>query len=563
MVRLNNKSFSIGRQKKKNVFYEDSLPLKLGIGCIGILVVLSISVWFHQIIQILFSDSQIDNVKSNEPEFERVSAPKSALTTALRNKKDVARIDAPQLPLLPAFAPIPNAEKLVDDLLKGENPSIPGIVALSQIFLTKLHEMQSEMRKDKPFDHLKIVTAFYDLVSEHLIPFEEAYRGRPIFDIREDDSVFISIAAFREHLLDQTMRFAFDNAENPDKLYIGAVVQNCFGLNGGPLPCKTGAQVVGKNKQGRDKTKVSDAPPDTNGIETFCGDEAYKKYCDSGQIRVIYIDENEALGPAYSRYFASKLWGGETHFMQVDSHLVFAKNWDTGFINEAKAAKSFPKAVLSSYPPGFSGNGADHILGKTSGSRLCSCEFSTHDVEKEILRINAGGNYHGDEDRPKQIPFIAAGFFFARAEFLVDVPFDPFLPWCFMGEEILLSIRAWTSGWDIYAPRLNLIAHQYRPGRMGLPKFWGSVGRTWGGSGPYMNSQLQWKVIHRIKNLVGYEESTREKIGNQGLDVVLRELEHYGPGSKRTLEDYLELAKIDVQKKKCHYMEWCTMSKLD
>ena len=34
----------------------------------------------------------------------------------------------------------------------------------------------------------------------------------------------------------------------------------------------------------------------------------------------------------------------------------------------------------------------------------------------------------------------------------------------------MLSMRAWTHGWDIYAPRKNWISHQYRPGRMGLPK---------------------------------------------------------------------------------------------
>ena len=53
-----------------------------------------------------------------------------------------------------------------------------------------------------------------------------------------------------------------------------------------------------------------------------------------------------------------------------------------------------------------------------------------------------------------------------------------------MGEEVLLSIRAWTSGWNIYAPRLNLIAHEYRPGHMGQPKLWG-------GSGPMINFHLQ------------------------------------------------------------------------
>jgi GT2 family glycosyltransferase len=52
-------------------------------------------------------------------------------------------------------------------------------------------------------------------------------------------------------------------------------------------------------------------------------------------------------------------------------------------------------------------------------------------------------------DKPYQTAYIAGGFFFVRSEFLIDVPFDPYLPWIFMGEEIALSLRAWTHGWDI------------------------------------------------------------------------------------------------------------------
>jgi hypothetical protein len=54
----------------------------------------------------------------------------------------------------------------------------------------------------------------------------------------------------------------------------------------------------------------------------------------------------------------------------------------------------------------------------------------------------------------------------------MDMPFDPYLPWIFMGEEIALSLRAWTHVWGIYAPRKDYIVHQYRLGSMGLPKFW-------------------------------------------------------------------------------------------
>lgn len=57
-------------------------------------------------------------------------------------------------------------------------------------------------------------------------------------------------------------------------------------------------------------------------------------------------------------------------------------------------------------------------------------------------------------------------------------------------------MRAWIHGWDIYVPRQNYIAHQYRPGRMGLPKFWGSVGRLYGRSG--MNNALQGSVLMKI-----------------------------------------------------------------
>ena len=106
-----------------------------------------------------------------------------------------------------------------------------------------------------------------------------------------------------------------------------------------------------------------------------------------------------------------------------------------------------------------------------------------------------GRGYNGDEPRPTQIPFVAAGFFFTRAEFLRDVPFDPFMPWLFMGEEIALSMRAWTHGWNIYAPRKNLISHQYRPGYMGLPKFWGTVNRMFRGAAN--NNVLQKPVIKR------------------------------------------------------------------
>jgi len=473
---------------------------------------------------------------------------------------------SPRLPILPVFPKILDSDKLIDDTLQGK-PTIAGIVAILQNFVSEFHDMNKVLSAEKS-PPATILRQFFDLAEKYLLPFDSHYRGRTIFPVREDGSIFLSLAAFREHLLKETLIGAFSNAKSPDKLFIGAVVQNCFGrvdengtIHAEGKPCRSGFEVTGKNKKGHDTTTVSDAPPDRNGIEDFCDDPNFKKYCNSGQVRVMYVHEPESIGPAMARYFASKLWGGETYFVQLDAHLRFAEHWDEKYITESKATSNYPKSVLSTYPPGFSGKEVNQRVDESPGARLCNCKFSDSPIEKSILRIGNGRGYTGDEKHPTQIPFIAAGFFFAHADFLRDVPFDPLMPWCFMGEEIALSVRAWTSGWNIYAPRKNLIVHQYRPGRMGLPKFWEGVNRLYRGSGADNNS-LQGRAVQRVKHMVGYEDSSREIMKGNGEEFILTEQEHYGIGSVRTLDEYMDWTGIDVKKKKCPKMESCSNGEL-
>jgi Glycosyltransferase (GlcNAc) len=451
------------------------------------------------------------------------------------------------VPVLPIFAPVPDAERYKRQTLDENNPqpSLAGIIAILQDFVKELHRVNQHALQQA--SALEICQTVFDLTRQHLGRFDAVYRRTtsttnsgggdsgagsggdsnsaggngnsdskniPIFPIRNDESIFMSLAAFREDLLADTMRFAFMNAQHPDKLHVGAVVQNCFGkvledshgnvttIDTTGLPCRTGVQVVGRNAQtGKDMTKVSDAPPDRNGIAEFCQMPDYAKYCQNGQVRVLYVHEMDSSGPAMARYLASKLWAGETYFLQTDSHLMFAEHWDAKYRAEVQAASSFPKAVLSSYPPGFPSNAErdpEHAkVPETPGARLCTCSTRLDDPNP-IIRINTGVGYslHNGElpPRPTQIPFIAgtlryffscffvslrfvyslicannyhshfpvllfqynrrltlflymvacffflhffsAGFFFARAEFLLDVPFDPFMPWYVLREYI-------------------------------------------------------------------------------------------------------------------------------
>lgn len=129
------------------------------------------------------------------------------------------------------------------------------------------------------------------------------------------------------------------------------------------------------------------------------------------------------------------------------------------------------KPVISTYPPDSQHNWRDTI-----GFRMCDSEFAAAQIEWQIIRLGSSMTF--DKSIPKvplYAPFVAAGFFFAEGVFLREVPFDPFLPWIFMGEEISMSARLWTAGYDIFSPTINVLNHYYV--RRHYPKFWESVNR--------------------------------------------------------------------------------------
>ena len=72
--------------------------------------------------------------------------------------------------------------------------------------------------------------------------------------------------------------------------------------------------------------------------QAFCETPEGKPICDRGQIRSIFINAAESLGPYAARFFASKLWFGETWFLQIDSHMTFVEEWDRVCINMLKNA---------------------------------------------------------------------------------------------------------------------------------------------------------------------------------------------------------------------------------
>lgn len=231
---------------------------------------------------------------------------------------------------------------------------------------------------------------------------------------RDDESLFLSVASYRDELCPDTLKDAFQKAKNPSKLFVGLVQQNC----GEGEKCRSGVLEGGK---------VEDVGPDPDCFALFCASSIGAKYCDNGQIRVLKMKETESLGPYMARYFASKLWMGEQFYMQIDSHMTFLQDWDALSIEMLNNAPS-KKPVISHYPPPHT---ADLVKkSHVAAPRLCGPVFATSDLEAQIIRLEGSYNYDSAKlDIPRFAPFVAAGYLIAHSDVLRDVPWDPFLPY--------------------------------------------------------------------------------------------------------------------------------------
>jgi [Skp1-protein]-hydroxyproline N-acetylglucosaminyltransferase len=298
---------------------------------------------------------------------------------------------------------------------------------------------------------------FFDVTKSTLIAWDEQNRNR--FPVpRHDQSIFVSLGTYRDPYCPMTLKSLFANANSPKNVFVALFQQNCF-----EAVCRTGVLQGGG---------MEDTGTDVNCYEEFCKspEGQTSNACNNGNIRLFNVNESESLGPYMARYFGSKFYRGEEYYLQIDSHSEFVENWDQKLIKMVADAPA-KKPIISTYPPDSSMSWRN-----TAGFRMCDSEFATSQIEWQIIRLSPSRSYESKpRSEPTYAPFVAAGFFFAPAQFLHDVPFDPLLPWIFMGEEISMSARVWTAGYDIFSPTINVLNHYYV--RRHYPKFWESVNR--------------------------------------------------------------------------------------
>jgi hypothetical protein len=394
-----------------------------------------------------------------------------------------------------------------------------------------IHKLHEKLMEAKHSTFEGIWQAYHDLTVQTLYPWDREYLSR-MPTRRDDGSIFLSVATYRDENCFNTVYNAYKQSQNPEKLFVGMVQQNCH------KECRSGVLA---------NLSMVPVPPDDDCYEKFCETDLGKPICANHQLRVLNIDEPESLGPYAARYFTSKLWYGEQWFMQIDAHMTFATGWDAASVEMLNKAPS-EKPILSHYPPGHTVDLNTKV--HSPSSRLCGPIFACSDLESQIVRLEGAGVYEKAQgEYPAFAPFTAAGYFVAHSEFLREVPFDPFLPWIFMGEEIIMSSRLWTSGYDIFGPSRSVVGHMYV--RRHKPKFWESVHRAFTNG---VHNPLQAMVLDRVKYQLGYPEAARDMLKHKS---ILTAVEQYSMGTVRPLEDYLKIAGLNMTTKLVTNTRWC------
>mgnify|MGYP003116989494 CR=1 FL=1 len=232
------------------------------------------------------------------------------------------------------------------------------------------------------------------------------------------------------------------------------------------------------------------------------------------QITTERHDATTSKGACWARSKAQQLYKGEDYALQIDSHMRFEEGWDETLINMLAECDS-DKPLLTTYPPAYK---PPMELKKTRLPKMRPKEFSPQGI---LLLTSDSMPIEEAPDSPIKGTVCGACFIFGRAEYMKEVPYDPNL--YFFGEEISLTVRFWTSGWDFYHPNRLVLYH-----------FWDRKGRQ-----THFSDHKDWRVTdntskQRVKYMLG---TTKEEV----------DIQPYGLGTVRSLEDYQKFSGINFK----------------
>lgn len=299
-------------------------------------------------------------------------------------------------------------------------------------------------------------------------------------------TIFLHLPAYREPELLPTIKDAISRAKYPKRLRFGI----CRQFN--PID-------------------------EFDNIDEFRNDKRFK---------IIDIPHEQAKGLPYARFRINELITDEDYILQLDSHHRFIDEWDDVLIKmHADLEKKGFNPILTGYLPYYNPfkDPTDRAM------EPWQQQFATFYPHGTIF-IRPGGIPNWNElKEPIRSRFISGHFAFARTKWAKEIKHDADI--YFSGEELNLTVRSFTHGYDLFHPHKLVIWHatmrEERDGKL----IWDDQskrGEDWWSA--------QNKAREKIRQLLRTEDN--------GFDLT-----GYDLGTIRTLRDYEKYAGIHFKKR--------------
>lgn len=225
-------------------------------------------------------------------------------------------------------------------------------------------------------------------------------------------TIFVQVAAYRDPDLKNTILSGLQNATHPDQLRWGLYHQ------------------YDESTQ-----------------------DLLKEFRDDSRFTIVEVPWQTCQGVGHARAECNALYRNERYFLQIDAHMRFAKGWDAiavAELNKCPGTNELNKA-LTEYPMPFITT-KDGIIEKTE-----------HYVAILVPKKLEYGFVPTFEAKPtkeqqQQVRFAAGGFLFGPGR-IAQIAYAREV--CFTGEEILLSLRLWEHGIQLFAPTQAIVWHLY------------------------------------------------------------------------------------------------------
>lgn len=332
------------------------------------------------------------------------------------------------------------------------------------------------------------------------------------------NTIFVQIASYRDPELIKTIKDLVDKSDNPKNIRIVVCWQHA----------EDESLDIFRNEFTESVATVVNKTKDHFGNEFLI----HKFYYNDAKIELIDVDYTKSHGACWARNFIQRLFKNEKYTLQLDSHHRFVNNFDTVMINMLeKLRKRSPKplitAYLPSYDPDNEPNGRVQEAWKMNFDRFIpegAVFFRPSKMESSELKMDA---------LPAR--FYSAHFAFADGSFAKEVKHDPF--YFFHGEEISISARAYTHGYDLYHPTRIVAWHEYT--RKNRTKIWDdhtTINRNKG------LIQLDW--VQRNNSCHNRNRILFEMDGHNRNEIDFAE---YGFGDIRNVEDYEKYSGINFK----------------